>query len=67
MSLLYRDGSNLVLMDDETFDQLEVADSIVDAGSRRFLVDGMKLEVRARLLLRKDLTVAALKSGQLYL
>jgi len=45
MSLLYRDGSNLVLMDDETFEQLEVADSIVDSGSRRFLVDGMKLEV----------------------
>jgi hypothetical protein len=50
MSLLFRDGTNLVLMDDETFEQLEVAEAVVDAPQRRFLADGMKLQVGAHVL-----------------
>mmetsp|Transcript_11974 Transcript_11974/g.23759 ORF Transcript_11974/g.23759 Transcript_11974/m.23759 type:complete len:204 (+) Transcript_11974:101-712(+) len=45
-TLLYRDGNKLVLMHEETFEQIEVDDDIVDPKIRRFLSDGLTLTVQ---------------------
>jgi elongation factor P len=45
-TLLYRDGSKLILMNSESYEQTEVDEETVDEGERRFLSDGMMVTVR---------------------
>ena len=46
-SMLYREGDMLMLMHDETFEQIEVLETAIDEIPRKFLFDGVKLEVRS--------------------
>lgn len=45
-TLLYRDGNKLVLMQSESFEQIELDEETIDAGTRRFLTDDMAITVR---------------------
>ena len=44
MTYLYYDGSNFVLMDDKTFDQIELADSMMGDGAK-FLLENTVVQV----------------------
>ena len=44
MTYLYNDGTNFVLMDDKTFDQIEVAPHLMGDGAR-FLLENMQVQV----------------------
>lgn len=45
MNYLYDDGQNIFLMDDETFEQVEISISKVE-WEKNFLVEGMKVKIR---------------------
>ena len=44
MTYLYHDGSNFILMDDKTFDQIELADSMMGDGAK-FLLENTVVQV----------------------
>lgn len=45
MSYLYNDGSNVILMDEETYEQVEIPNERVE-WERNFLIEGSKLHIR---------------------
>jgi elongation factor P len=45
MQFLYKDGENFVFMDNETYDQTTLESGDIDDSTKRFIVDGLNVQV----------------------